>query len=224
MIKINLITRVSRKEEELKRILFGLSSLSLMLIAGVFYLSVTMTAEVNQMQKKLQVAKLEYKQMEGKMKKLQRFKNMKTSLNNKLNIIKDLKDKQAGPVKMLDILSNTVPGEIWVESVKNMGNLTIKGLSFSNPAIADFMEGLEKKESFKNIKLLQSVQRTVKSRKVKAFQIVADIDFNSLKKYSNLKPLGSKDLLLPLKMMRKVDMKEPLNGGVMAKVENRVGE
>jgi len=218
MIKINLVPRVSKKEENLKKLLGGLSFMAILIVGGVFYTSVKMDAEVVSLEGKVKTAQLEYKAVEKKMRKLKKFKKMRNSLKRKVDIIKSLKGKQTGPVKMLDLLSNSVPEEIWVTSIKNSGNINVKGISFSNPAIADFMERLSESKAFGGIKLLQSMQRTVNGRKVKEFQVVSSINHGFLKKYKNLFP-QRKTLPIPLQMLRKKEMKSPNKLGLIASAE-----
>jgi len=218
MVKINLVPRVSRKEENLKKLLFGLTLLATVIISGVFYISVKMDSEVVSLEGKVKVAQLEYKAVEKKMKKLKKFKSMKDGLKRKVDIIKSLKSMQTGPVKMLDLLSSSVPQEIWVTSIKNSGNINVKGVSFSNPAIADFMETLSESKAFDGIKLLQSMQRTVNGRKVKEFQVVSSINYGFLKDYKNLSPRNNA-LPIPLQMLRKQEMKSPNKLALIASAE-----
>jgi len=215
MININLVSRVSKKEEGLKRLLFVLSFLSVLLVVGVFYLHNEMSVRALDLENKLKLAEMEYTEVESKMKRLKKFETLKANLSKKLEIINELKEKQTGPVKMLDLLSLSVPGEVWVTHIKNSGNLTVKGISFSNPSIADFMERLASAKGFKNIKLLQSVQRTVAARKVKEFQIVSDVDYQFLKDFRNV--LSGRALPIPLKMLRKKNMKVPGKFGLVAR-------
>lgn len=64
-------------------------------------------------------------------------------INQKLNVIIDLKRSQTGPLMLLDQLSRGLPDSLWLSQVDaQQGSLAITGSALSNVAIADFVQNL----------------------------------------------------------------------------------
>lgn len=71
-------------------------------------------------------------------------KNLQT-LEDKLKIVSSLEEKRMEQLVLLEELSEkVVPERMWLESMKaDSTQVTLKGVAFDNPTIADFMRNLE---------------------------------------------------------------------------------
>jgi Tfp pilus assembly protein PilN len=94
---------------------------------------------------------------------LERFKNDKRDLEQKLGVIKTLEENRLAPVKTLDDLATLVPlKNIWLVKVTQKGNnLTIEGTGRDNIAVADFMKTIEKFDPIKSVDLISSKKTEV---------------------------------------------------------------
>lgn len=64
-------------------------------------------------------------------------------VNQKLNVIVDLKRGQTGPLMLLDHLSRELPDSLWLSQVDaQQGSLAITGSALSNVAVSDFVRNL----------------------------------------------------------------------------------
>ena len=72
-------------------------------------------------------------------------------LDRKIAVIKELKAKQLGPVKLLDELSKDLPEYVWFQSVSETNvkdTFSIEGFALNANKVADFVENLQKSERF----------------------------------------------------------------------------
>jgi type IV pilus assembly protein PilN len=76
-------------------------------------------------------------------------------LEEKLEIVSSLKKQTGKQLILFDGMTNLiVPERMWLESFEtNEDKVTIKGIAFDNPTIADFMEKLENSSIFGKVDL-----------------------------------------------------------------------
>jgi type IV pilus assembly protein PilN len=64
-------------------------------------------------------------------------------VNQKLNVIVDLKRGQTGPLMLLDHLSRELPDSLWLSQLDaQQGSIAITGSALSNVAVSDFVRNL----------------------------------------------------------------------------------
>lgn len=119
--------------------------------------------KVNKAEEEIVTIKKEMETMKMQADELKKFKEKKEMFEKKFNIIKSLREGKSGPVHLLDDLSRSIPGFLWLTSFAQLekekaGEMQIKGKALSNEAIAQFMENLEKSPIFANVNLQVSQQ------------------------------------------------------------------
>ena len=165
MIKINLLPfRVARKKESIrKQISIFLLLIFLTIVALVWYTMLINTQILVVKEKTIQVNHeiLKYKKKADRVAKIK--KNLKI-LEEKLEIVSSLEKQRGKQLILFDGMTDLiVPERMWLESFKtNENSVTIKGIAFDNPTIADFMEKLENSSIFGKVDL--------KTAKIKIFK------------------------------------------------------
>jgi type IV pilus assembly protein PilN len=87
------------------------------------------------------------------------FQKKKTLLENKVNLIEQLKAQQKGPVHMLDEISKALPDFVWLTKLDEAaGRVTFTGQSNSLTAVADFISALQRSGWFPQVDLVQSTE------------------------------------------------------------------
>lgn len=101
----------------------------------------------------------------------------------RVKVIDELKEKQQGPVKLLDLVAETVnkTDAVWLNSVTSDGrNLDFVGMALSPDAVADLMSNLRKTGAFKTVDIKETAQDTsVKELQAFRFELVCEIGFSS---------------------------------------------
>jgi len=122
----------------------------------------------------------------GKKEKIARFRALTAEvtkakddqkvLQDKLNVINNLKKEKGSPARILDELSIYKPEKIHLESLKKEGTkLGIEGIALDDETIAMFMTNLRKSKLFKNIDLIVSEQSEQSKIKLKKFTLSCEI-------------------------------------------------
>jgi Tfp pilus assembly protein PilN len=156
MIKINLLPyhEKEKKENLARQVSIIIGSFVLFLLCLV-WLQLWMNSLISDLEAQEKDSKATLVDLDKKIGNLERFKNDKRELEQKLSVIKTLEENRLAPVKTLDDLAALVPlKNIWLVKVTQKGNnLTIEGTGRDNIAVADFMKTIEKLISSKKTEI-----------------------------------------------------------------------
>jgi type IV pilus assembly protein PilN len=178
MIKINLLPRKPKPLIALWRDGAILGVVVLILVFMGLVVMVKMNNRLKMTRKELQLVKKQIEDSKLDLEKVDKLKKQKSVLENKINIISSLRERQAGPVHVLDDLSVAIPEQVWLDSLLNMGNiLHLGGLSPSYNAVSEFMRQLALSPYFSNIELVNIQQKILKNRKFQQFRISCRVRF-----------------------------------------------
>ncbi len=75
-------------------------------------------------------------------------------LQQKLEVIVELKANQTGPVMLLDEISRLVTDGLWLTSLDlASGDVTLRGAALSDSPVADFLTSLQTSQYFEQVRL-----------------------------------------------------------------------
>jgi len=173
MIRINLLpVKALRAEVERRReIIIGSTVLAavVVLLVGTH---VYQSYQLSQLQKELTTLRSELQALNVKIKEVGDLQIKIKDLRGKNKIIEDLNRKKSGPVLVMESLSNSTPGSLWLTDLRESGgNLTMNGLAVDNQTIADFLKSIAASKYFNNVELIETTQGAGPSASLKKFSI-----------------------------------------------------
>jgi type IV pilus assembly protein PilN len=177
MIRINLLPVRAIKKKESTRQMFSVLLLSIGLLAVVIVLfHLSQLREIKGMNARIAAYDEEIRRLRVDTKDVNKFKAEMEDLQRRLNKIHDLQRAKTGPVRVLDELAMSLPGKLWLTSLKEKdGKMELKGIAMDNPTIAQFMTNLEKTGVIKNVELVVSQQLERKDLKLKEFILTCQV-------------------------------------------------
>jgi type IV pilus assembly protein PilN len=105
------------------------------------------------------------------------FKNKKSEIEQKLEVIQRLERSRSGPVHILDELASRTPERVWLTSLTATGGkIELEGMSLDNELVALFLTALNDSAYFANVELKTTELKTVDSLKLNTFRIVAQLE------------------------------------------------
>ena len=156
MIRINLLSdgkkTVTRKKKAPMKVLPQGADLARLLLLGAVVLGLTPFGVVYYVKKKtienktalVQAAEVEVQRLQAIIKEVEQFKAKKAELEHKINVISQLKQNQRGPVRLMDLVSRSLPELLWLDRLSVAGNnVTLTGQAFNTNAVASFMDNLD---------------------------------------------------------------------------------
>ncbi len=130
---------------------------SVIFIALIGWLYYSANSELNRLQEEIAIKQQEKQKLQGVLKELEENKKKKELLTQKTKVIEDLIAKQLIPVKLMDLLSKSLPDQVWLTRMKFSGNrVEIEGKALTNTLIATFISNLEDTGFFRNVDLISS--------------------------------------------------------------------
>jgi type IV pilus assembly protein PilN len=181
MIRINLLPVRALKKKESTRQMFSILFLSVgLLIVVIAFFHFSLSRQLSLLDARIVKYNEDIRRLKVDTRDVNKFKAEKEDLQRRLNIIYNLQRAKTGPVRVLDELSISIPGKLWLTSLKEKdGRMELKGLAMDNPTIAQFMTNLEKSGAIKNVELVVSQQMERKDITLKEFTLTCEVDYAS---------------------------------------------
>lgn len=184
MIRINLLPseeRSSKRKISLPTISGGAIlwvTLGVFVYAGaVAGIWVLQSRKITDFETKIQALKEESDRLAPQLAKIRKLTAEREEVNKRLGIIAALDKDRYLHVRMLNDLAVQVPDNCWVEEVSETGGsaVEIKGITFSNFIIADFMIALERSGRFTDVALAKAQEGEIDDVRVVKFEISAKL-------------------------------------------------
>jgi type IV pilus assembly protein PilN len=163
MIKINLLAeRKAAKAKAAPALNFEMGGSQNLLLAGIIVVGFLVAAgwwwarssELNRLQQVKIADEAELKRLEDVRKKAEAFKTQKELLERKINLITELKKKQAVPVHILDQVSRNLPEFMWLDSLTaNANAINIVGKATTYNAVSNLYDNLRGSGQFSDVVL-----------------------------------------------------------------------
>ena len=158
MIRINLLTEAKAAAARKKTPMLptGARLNNLLFIAGialgVLYLvvmGITLTNKRRNLDEEIGKARIEADRLKSIIAEVKGYETKKASLEEKINLINELKTNQKGPVRLMDEVSRALPDLVWLSALEASGNaVTLKGKTLSPNAVATYLENIKKSPFF----------------------------------------------------------------------------
>lgn len=175
MIRINLLPfRSDRRKENIRRQV-SYFLLSIVLIIVMLYgLTTLVDKRIATLREDTRQVELQIKKYKEKAHRVMQIKKDLKALKEKLVIVKSLKTQRDKQLVLFDSMTGfIVPGRMWLDTLRvNNANVTIKGIAFDNPTIADFMNNLEESSLFDKVDLKTSQMKKITEESIlKSFEL-----------------------------------------------------
>jgi Tfp pilus assembly protein PilN len=168
----------SSSGEGLPSVILGLIAVALV-GGGLFVWYLMLVKEGDKLLKDLQVQLQENQKLAGVKQKYEESKRKKELFERRVKVIDELKDKQKGPIDLLNLVADTVNGTdaIWLETMTNDGrSIDFTGTALSPNAVADLMANLRKTGAFKSVEIKETSQdASTKNLQTFKFELVCEI-------------------------------------------------
>jgi type IV pilus assembly protein PilN len=175
MIRINLLPfRLARKRENIRQQVSIFLLSMILLIVGLTWYTLGIDRRIAEKQQEIDRIDAEISMYKKKADRVAEIQKRFKILEDKLKIVQSLQARREEQLMLLeDLQSRIIAGKMWLESVQaDQGAVTLTGIAFDNPTIADFMKQLERSDLFQEIDLKQTIsKRFDTSLNLKAFEL-----------------------------------------------------
>lgn len=179
MIRINLLpVRAEKKKEVVRNQALAAGGVALVLAVVVAAVHLTLGSHISETQAELSRTRAEITRLQVVIGEVKEFKKKKRDLEEKIEVISQLEERQRGPVRVLHELARVIPDQIWIERLKDSGGaLSLEGVAIDNQTIARFMTDLEASPWFQGVRLEVTRQVNRGDVALKSFSIQASVAY-----------------------------------------------
>ena len=119
----------------------GLTIVGLLVAAGYWFWQ---KRERDERLETIVLREAEAKKLESIIAEVEDYQRRKDSLQNRIDLINQLKQNQKGPVRIMDQISRDLPDLVWLDNMTiNSGRVSISGRGLNPNAIALFIENVK---------------------------------------------------------------------------------
>ncbi len=138
-------------------------------------------------------ARAEKARLQPILREVERFEAQKRDLQQRVNLIEELRQNQVGPVHMLDQISRSMPDRLWLLDMKQTGNdVQLDGKTSTLSSLADFVANLEASGYFaKPVEITNSEEEKAGDTDLIKFSVKATFEMPGAKKPATAAPAGA---------------------------------
>ena len=142
-------------------IMIALVGLSLVVAAVYWFINNRTLAN---RQETVRVRQAEADKLEAIIKEVEEFQRRKDSLQNRIDLINQLKQNQKGPVRIMDQISRDLPDLVWLDKMQVAGgSISLSGRGLNPNAVANFVENIKNDPYFEEPALSNLTEVTGKT-------------------------------------------------------------
>ena len=142
-------------------IMIALVGLSLVVAAVYWFINNRTLAN---RQATVKVRQAEADKLEAIIKEVEEFQRRKDSLQNRIDLINQLKQNQKGPVRIMDQISRDLPDLVWLDKMQVAGgSISLSGRGLNPNAVANFVENIKNDPYFEEPALSNLTEVTGKT-------------------------------------------------------------
>jgi len=155
MTAINLLPWREMRRKEHERQFFSVSAGAALLMGViVFYIHIHVGGLIEAQNSRNAFLQDEITKVEKTISEIKTLQSEKQALLARMNIIQQLQKRRPEIVHIFDEIVRTVPGGIYLTSIKQQGNaFTIEGMAQSNARVSSFMRNLDASDWFERPRL-----------------------------------------------------------------------
>ncbi|NOY44450.1 MAG: hypothetical protein GXP50_03215 [Deltaproteobacteria bacterium] len=177
MIRINLLpVRAERRREVLRRHAVMVAVLVVALVGAIVTVDSMIRSDIAEARQRIAARKAEISRLQKVIGEVKEFRKKKRDLEEKLEVIARLEERQRGPSRVLYEIARLIPQKMWLERLRDTGGaMTLEGYAIDNQTIARFMTALERSPLFRGVRLEVTRQVNKGGVNLKSFTIQTTI-------------------------------------------------
>ncbi|MEW6214951.1 MAG: PilN domain-containing protein [Nitrospirota bacterium] len=174
MIKVNLLP-VKKKRKKPKPIpSFVITMAIVTIVTGIImaYLVFLFNSRLATKRAQLTANEKKIAGLREKITAVENFEQINVTIQQKKDIIEQLRKNQSVPVKLLDEINNLLPRGVWLQTMTVSGeSIDIEGYAFTNSEVVSYVDNIKNSKMFAEAYLQESRSTTIENIPLYIFKL-----------------------------------------------------
>lgn len=177
MIRINLLpVKRKKKPKPLPSFVVTATFITLLVIFILGYLFYYYNSKLAEARSRFESNKQRIEELKKRIKEVDNFEKLNKTIEERTQIIEQLRKNQNIPVIILDHLSKALPEGAWLHSMTfSGGTISIEGFGFTNSDVVAYVDNLKNSKVFTEINLQESKQTEIEKIPLYQFKITMKV-------------------------------------------------
>jgi type IV pilus assembly protein PilN len=177
MIKVNLLP-LKRKKKSKPIPSFVITAVMITAVTVVVILGIIFIFNSRLSSRKAQFKANEMKiaELKTRIEEVENYKKLNNKLQQKTNVIEQLRKNQSIPVKLLDEASLLLPNGVWLNAMTtSKDNVNIDGYAYANSDIVSYVDNFKNSQTFTDVYLEESKSTNIDNTSLYMFKLTFKI-------------------------------------------------
>jgi type IV pilus assembly protein PilN len=173
MIKVNLLPlKRKKKPKPIPSFLITAASVTAVILIVMLGLVFVFNSRLSSKRAQYKANETKLAELKAKIKEVENFEKLNQTIQERNNLIEQLRKNQSIPVKLLDEASLLLPNGVWLNAITELGeNVNIDGYAFANSDIVSYVDNMKNSQTFTDVFLVESKSTNIDNSNLYMFKL-----------------------------------------------------
>jgi type IV pilus assembly protein PilN len=177
MIKVNLLP-LKRKKKPKPMPTFVITAVMVTAVTIVVILGIVFifNSRLSSRKAQFKANEMMIAELKIRIKEVENFEQLNKTIQDKNNVIEQLRKNQSIPVKLLDEASLLLPNGVWLNAMTTLReNVNIDGYAYANSDIVSYVDNMKNSQTFTDVFLQESKSTNIDNTSLYMFKLTFKI-------------------------------------------------
>ncbi len=173
MIKVNLLAvKRKKKPKPIPSFIVTMVVITIVTIIVMANFAFFFNSRFSKKRTLFQANESKIAELKQKIKEVENFEQLNKTIEQRNDIIEQLRKNQSMPVRLLDEANNLLPNGVWLDEMTVSGeNVSMEGYAFTNSDIVTYVDNMKNSQIFTEVYLQESKSTNIENTSLYMFKL-----------------------------------------------------
>lgn len=173
MIKVNLLAvKRKKKPKPIPSFIVTMVVITIITIIVMANFAFFFNSRLSKKRTLFQANESKIAELKQKIKEVENFEQLNKTIEQRNDIIEQLRKNQSMPVRLLDEANNLLPNGVWLDGMTVSGeNVSMEGYAFTNSDIVTYVDNMKNSQIFTEVYLQESKSTNIENTSLYMFKL-----------------------------------------------------
>lgn len=173
MIKVNLLAvKRKKKPKPIPSFIVTMVAITIITIIVMANFAFFFNSRLSKKRTLFQANESKIAELKQKIKEVENFEQLNKTIEQRNDIIEQLRKNQSMPVRLLDEANNLLPNGVWLDEMTVSGeNVSMEGYAFTNSDIVTYVDNMKNSQIFTEVYLQESKSTNIENTSLYMFKL-----------------------------------------------------